>query len=447
MSHRILLIDDKEPLLFALSDYFSARGFEVDCVSEQRAAEQALLRAEYSMVITDLRLTGTESHEGLEIVGHVRERYPATRTVLLTAYGTPEIEREAQRRGANLVLMKPQPLPQLTESVTRLLEERLNGQVLIAEDDDRARDLLHVMLSRQGAEVIAARDGAEAVELFDKHRPDLVVSDVQMPQKTGFDVCRHVKANPETRLVPVVLMTGLSAVEDKVRGIHAGADDFLVKPVERTELMARVRSLLTVKSFTDELDRSEAVLEALANSIEAKDPYTLGHCERLSELSVRLGQRIGLRGDYLIALRRAGALHDIGKVSVPEAILLKPGPLTPEEFRIMRMHPEVGEKICAPLKSLRAVLPIIRHHHEKVDGSGYPDGLRGDEIPLTARVMTIVDVYDALTTDRPYRAALSREQALETMHKEAERGWWDKEVLQEFESMLREEPAAERKRA
>ena len=249
-------------------------------------------------------------------------------------------------------------------------------------------------------------------------------------------MCQRIKGNPKTRLTPVVLVTGLSATQDRVRGIEVSADDFLSKPVDRSELLARVRSLLSLKAYTDELERAEAVLFALAQSIEAKDPYTEGHCERLSDYSARLGEHIGLTPEQITALRRAGIVHDVGKVAVPDAILLKPSRLTEEERKIMQEHPVIGERICAPLKSFRLVLPIIRHHHEKYDGSGYPDGLKGERIPLTARVLQIVDVYDALTTERPYKRALLDVDAIRTMDEEVSKGWWDPRVFAEFRSMI-----------
>lgn len=308
--------------------------------------------------------------------------------------------------------------------------------VLVVDDEDVNRELLAELLCRQGLQVVEAGDGEEALRQFARVQPDLVLLDVEMPLLRGFEVCRRLKDNPETRLTPVVLVTGLSATSDRIRGIQAGADDFLNKPFDKTELMARVRSLLSLKAYTDELERAESVLFALARSIEGKDPYTRGHCERLSEYSVRLAQRVGLPEAQISALRRAGIVHDIGKVAIPDAVLLKPGRLTTDEFKIMQEHPVVGERICTPLRSFRQVLPIIRHHHEKLDGSGYPDGLRGERIPLTARILTIVDVYDALTTERPYKRSLSPAEAQQVMMDEVRNGWWDPHLFTEFQGTI-----------
>jgi putative two-component system response regulator len=218
--------------------------------------------------------------------------------------------------------------------------------------------------------------------------------------------------------------------------ISVGADDFLIRPVDRTEMLARVRSLIKLKSRTDELERAESVVFTLARSIEGKDPYTHGHCERLALYSARLGERLGLPEEHITALRRAGVVHDIGKVAVPDSILLKPGPLSEKEWKIMRDHTIVGERICAALKSFRHVLPIIRHHHEKLDGSGYPDGLCSEAIPITARVLQVVDVYDALTTKRPYKRALSGDEAFQTMEQVVGIGWWDPRIFHEFQKLI-----------
>jgi putative two-component system response regulator len=237
-------------------------------------------------------------------------------------------------------------------------------------------------------------------------------------------------------LIPVVLITGLSAREDRVKGIEAGADDFLTKPISSEELFARVRSLLKLKEFTDELETADSVLCTLGRSVEARDPYTEGHCERLARNAVDLGRFLGVDDESLVALQRGGYLHDLGKIAVPDEILKKGSDLTPAEWEIMKLHPVTGETICRPLRSLRLVLPIIRHHHEHSDGSGYPDGLKAGEIPLLPRILQVVDIYDALRTARPYKPALSHEQAAITMRAEAGSGLWDAELVAEFFGLL-----------
>src|SRR6202051_4254416 len=313
----------------------------------------------------------------------------------------------------------------------------VTGTILVADDQASNRELLEELLTAEGFKVASVANGAAALEQLSIAPIDLVLLDVMMPNLTGFEVCEKIKANSDTYLIPVVLVTALSDKQDRIEGIRAGADDFLTRPVDRTELLARVRSLLTLKLRTDELERAESVLFTLARSIEGKDPYTHGHCERLAEYSASLGEHLKLSEDHVTSLRRAGVVHDIGKIAIPDSIILKPSSLSPDEWKLMREHPVVGERICAPLKSFRFVLPIIRHHHEKLDGSGYPDGLRGEAIPVTARVLQIVDVFDALTTNRPYKKAFSITEALQTMKEEVSKGWWDQHIFDQFERLVR----------
>lgn len=309
-------------------------------------------------------------------------------------------------------------------------------RILVVDDNPDNVVLTRELLSSRGYDVTTATSADAAQAAIRAQHPDLILLDVIMPGKTGYELCHELKEDPQTRLIPVVMITGLTDREDRIRGIEAGADEFLNKPIFPEELFARVRSLLKLKEFTDELESVETVLFTLALGVEARDPYTEGHCERLSHYARDLGRHLHLDEDSLTALRRGGVLHDLGKISIPDNILKKGNMLTPEEWEIMKQHPAIGENICRPLKALRLVLPVIRHHHEHWDGSGYPDGLRAHEIPLLARVLQVVDVYDALRTTRPYKPARTHEETETTMREEAARGLWDKEIVGEFFDML-----------
>jgi putative two-component system response regulator len=314
------------------------------------------------------------------------------------------------------------------------------SRVLVADDTESVRTLFQRLLSADGHEVIIASDGAEALDAIHRQRPDVILLDISMPLVDGLEVCRRLKADPATRLTPVVLVTGQTGLDDRIKGIEAGADEFLSKPVHPHELRARVRSLSRVKHLIDALDSAEAAFMSLALTIEARDPHTNGHCERLARHAVRLGRAIGLEDEELEALHRGGYLHDVGKVGVPDAVLLKPGPLTAAEMAQMRRHPEIGDTLCAPLQSLRSVRPIILCHHERIDGSGYPAGLRGDEVPLLAHIVGIVDVYDALTSQRPYRPALSPEEAIRHLIREVEAGRFARVYVDAFIETLTAAP-------
>ena len=294
---------------------------------------------------------------------------------------------------------------------------------LVVDDIEANARLLERFLAREGHRVLFARDGDEALELVRRDHPDLVLMDVVMPTLDGFETCRRLKSDPSTRLVPVVLVTALQSSGDRVKGLEVGADDFLSRPVNTAELTARVRSLLRIKRFTDELDTAESVILSLALTIEARDGSTEGHCQRLARYSVTVGRELGLSDEDLQALAKGGYLHDVGKVGIPDAILLKAGPLTPDETLVMQQHPVIGDRLCGELRSLRRVRQIVRAHHERLDGSGYPDGLSGDTIPFLAQVMAVVDVFDALISVRPYKPALTLEHACAALEAEAQRGW------------------------
>jgi putative two-component system response regulator len=326
--------------------------------------------------------------------------------------------------------------PNSYSGVADLLAGRRKQSILVVDDNLVNAVLLKDLLATRGYQAVAVQSAAAAEAEIRRQAPDLILLDVVMPGKSGYEVCRELKADSKTRLIPIVMITGLSAREDRLKGIEAGADDFLTKPISAEELFARVGSLLKLKEFTDELETVDSVLCTLGLSVEARDPYTEGHCERLAKNASDLGTFLGLDEESLLALRRGGYLHDLGKISVPDEILKKGTDLTEAEWAIMKQHPVTGEAICRPLKSLRLVLPIIRHHHEHSDGSGYPDGLHDKEIPLLPRILQVVDIYDALRTARPYKPAFGHGEAAITMRHEAEIGLWDKELVAKFLSML-----------
>ena len=306
------------------------------------------------------------------------------------------------------------------------------ARILIVDDEPPARRVMERLLVREGYAVSAEGSGEAALAAIQRDAPDLVLLDVQMSGLDGFEVCRRIKENPDTRLTPVVLVTGLHAREDRIAGIRAGADDFLSKPAHPDEVCARVASLVRVKRYTDELDSAQAVMVSLGLTIEGRDPYTNGHCQRVGRYAMLLGEYLNLSAAEVTALYRGGFLHDIGKIAVPDAVLLKPGPLDEQERTIIEQHPVVGDHLCSELRSLTTVRPIVRSHHERYDGSGYPDRLRGDSVPLSAQILSIADAYDAMTTLRPYHAALSTAEALEELRGDVRRGWRSAALVDAF---------------
>jgi putative two-component system response regulator len=310
------------------------------------------------------------------------------------------------------------------------------ARILVVDDVEGNRHLLARLLKADGYEVVFASEGEAALKSVAVDQPDLVLMDVMMPGLDGFDACHALKQNPATRLVPVVLITALQNTAHRIRGIDAGADDFLSKPFNAPELRARVRSLLRIKRYTDELDTAEAVIISLALTIEARDKTTEGHCQRLAQYASMLGAHLRLGEADIAALTRGGFLHDIGKVGIPDSILLKGDRLTAAEYELMKQHTVIGDRLCGELRSLRRVRPIVRHHHERLDGTGYPDGLKGDQVPLLAQIIAVVDVFDALTTARPYKGALPIDQAYDELTQEAARGWHRRDLVEAFITVM-----------
>jgi putative two-component system response regulator len=305
------------------------------------------------------------------------------------------------------------------EALPRLLPPAERALVLVVEDDPANRALLERLLEREGYRTKAVGDGEAALLAVAEHKPDLILLDIGLPRMDGYEVTRRLRSSLRTLTVPVILLTGRSSLDDVVEGLDAGADDFLSKPCRQPELRARIRSALRLRQALVRMDAAHKAVAALANAVEAKDPNTEQHCQRLANLAARLGAQAGLEGVELEAVAYGALLHDVGKIGVPEAILTKPTALDPDEWDVMRRHPEIGERICEPLMASGAFTPIVRHHHERWDGRGYPDGLRGEQIPLGARIVGLVDAFDAMTHDRPYRRALPTAVAVNELWREA----------------------------
>lgn len=310
-------------------------------------------------------------------------------------------------------------------------------KVLVVDDHPASRMTAVALLTVEGYEVLEADGGAAALSRVTESDPDLILLDVMMPGMDGFEVCRRLKQDEQTRLTPVVFVTALNDRRARVRGIEAGGDDFLTKPFDQLELSARVKSLIRQKRLNEDLDHAGQVLFSIARTVESRDPNTGDHCERLVSWGKAFGEFLNLSRQEIRDLKWGSYLHDIGKVGIPDSVLLKMGKLTPEEWEIMRQHVLIGERICQPLRTMRGVVPIIRHHHERWDGSGYPDQLQGDEIPYLAQVFQLVDIFDALTHERPYKRAFTPEESLEIMAEETARGWRNPRLMQQFAEFVR----------
>jgi putative two-component system response regulator len=383
------------------------------------------------------------------LLAHVTKAMPATRELRgeLSAHVEDVLRRGLAKRpedrfesAAEFVsALKPAAWPEsngtevrpVAPSTRRLSRLERTPVVLVVDDGAANRDLIEACLAGVDCEVRTAEDGHSAMRAIHSSPPDLVLLDVQMPGMDGYEVCKRIKSEPQLRLLPVVMITSLDRTSDRVRALEAGADDYMTKPVDRVELVARVRSALRLKRMYDSLDSAEQVIFALAAAVEAKDPYTEAHTQRVAELARRMGSRLGLPGSDLDALYRGGIIHDIGKIGVADAILLKAGPLDNKELTAMQKHPIIGENIVGPLRSGADLLPIIRHHHERFDGTGYPDRLKGQDIPHLARIVAVSDSYDALVNDRPYRKRRTHEEALAILQSGAGRQW-DPDVVQLF---------------
>jgi putative two-component system response regulator len=312
-------------------------------------------------------------------------------------------------------------------------------RVLVADDDAAIASLLERLLTHAGYAVRKTADAASTFAAVASYNPDVILLDVVFPGSNGYAVCERLKQDVTTRLTPIILVTGMTDRESRIRGREAGADDFLTKPIDPQELLARVGSLARLKRYTDDLDSGAAIITTLATMIEARDGYTEGHCHRMANYATAVGRALGLGAPDLQALHRGGFIHDIGMLAIPPAVVLRAGPLEPDEFERVKSHTIVGDQLCLGLRSLQAVRPIVRHHHERLDGTGYPDGLQGSQVPLLAQIIGVVDVYDAVTQPRPYQRTRSSSEAVQLLRAHVECGWRDRLIVETFAAIITSE--------
>jgi putative two-component system response regulator len=409
------------------------------------ADQYSLSAVAYEMLTGHVPFTGETP--GAVLISHISRAMPATRE--LPGEISDHVDQALRKGmakapqnryptvGAFVAALTPAAWPSLLadERPDRPTSQiRSNGAaphvpiVLVVDDGAANRELIEACLAGIDCEIRTAEDGKTALRMIEAQAPDLVLLDVQMPGMDGYEVCSRIRARPRGALLPVVMITALDHTHDRVLALEAGADDFMSKPVERVELVARVRSALRLKALYDTLDSVDQVIFSLAAAVEAKDSLTEKHTQRVGECARLLGERMNLPEADLDALYRGGIIHDIGKIGLPDSILLKPAPLDPDEEVRMRTHPLIGETIVKPLRSSSGLLPIIRHHHERYDGMGYPDGLRGEEIPRLARIVSVCDAYDSLINDRPYRPRRSPQEAMAILSNGAGVQWDPKVV-------------------
>jgi putative two-component system response regulator len=320
-----------------------------------------------------------------------------------------------------------------------ILSEGAGARILIVDDDEQVRGLLRRVLAAAGYSIEELSSAEDALARIREDPPDLVLLDLNLPDKSGHEVLEAVRSEPATRLLPVVMITGSASTAERLRAQSVGVTDFLTKPFSSEELLPRVRALVLLKRFADEHEHTEKVILMLAKTIDARDPYTAGHSGRVAEYADRLAIRMGVEVDARLEMRRGALFHDLGKIVIPDSVLLKPGTLTPAEREIVEEHPTVGHELLSPMRTMRRTLPVVQLHHERLDGSGYPQGLSGSAIPLPVRIVTVADIFDALTTDRAYRGALSTETAFEILRDGVRRGWWDKDVVDILAALVEQE--------
>lgn len=422
---RILIVDDSAVVRSVLSTELLKTGVEVVQAENGRQAMDLALCTEFDLIITDVEMPVMD---GIELTRKLKlnPRTQQIPIVILSSLDREEDIRRGYRAGATTYISKGQAKNSLIETIENVLQKatfQRGRLILVVDDSNTIRTLVEKGLKEVGFEVVKAENGRAALDLLEhERRPDLILSDIDMPVMNGEEFCRDVHANPVLASIPFVVMSANNDRPIMRRMLQLGADSYLVKPFNIDQLVITVEKLLSDKLLLlhKEKERLEveqrlilASITSLCNALEARDSYTRGHSEAVSSIATRMAREMGMREEDIEHVKLGGKLHDLGKIGVVDSVLLKPGKLSDEEFAIIRRHPVIGAEILRPVPSLAKILPIVYHHHERFDGKGYPEGLKGDGIPLWARITAVGDTYHALTSDRPYRKGMDRDRALQ----------------------------------
>lgn len=451
---KILLMQDKKINNEVISGFLESNGYNVLAATNAVGGFQIAKKENPDLIIIDLHITDVDSIDTEEL----KNLAPI---ICLSSPFMKDREDKGKRLGCIGHINKPIKPTELMQTVIKSLASLSEGgnkkdtsveTVLIVDDISMNIKLLESLLLPLGYKLLKADNGPKAIEICKSYRPDLILLDVMMPQMDGFQVCEHLKKDLGTDSIPIIFVSALDSVDDKVRAFDLGASDYITKPFYHNEVRARVGSALKLKRLQDELkiqneellrqhtklENSEQIIRSLVYTIEAKSPYLEGHSDRVCSMALEIANNMGISEDDKQILRESAILHDIGKIGIPDSILNKSGKLTDEEYAKIKEHSTIGETILKPLTNFRSSRSIIRHHHERLDGSGYPDGKKGDEIDILTRILSVSDVYDALSTDRSYRKKLPMHVIRDIFFEEVEKGWWDKEVVLNLMQILEE---------
>lgn len=419
---RILIVDDSAIIRSVLTKQLELYGAEVTQAEDGEKAWEEALRADFDLIIADVDMPRLN---GIDLCQRLKDNV-ITRGIPVIIVSSRDKDKDIDqgfKAGATAYISKSEVHNQLIETIEKVLTQSRfshNHCILLVDDSATIRQIVSKALEETGFQVMTAENGNHALTSIKEKRPDIIISDINMPEMDGIEFCKRIHADPDLAIIPFVIMSTNSDRAIMRRMLGWGASGYLVKPFNVEQVVITIERLLSdhyliLLKEKERLDSEQKMMLAgitsLIEALEARDPYTRGHSEAVAKLIAQIGKQMNIGQETIDSMIVAGKLHDIGKIGVPDTILMKPGKLTDEEFSIIKKHPLTGVSILGSIHSLQPLLPTILHHHERFDGKGYPSGLKGEAIMLWARITAVADTYHALISDRPYRKRMSHDEA------------------------------------